>query len=66
MHTATLYRGERKIFDLLFCLLINFHDCGVAKQIQECQPKAHITHCHGYFLSLSEKDVTNNSHCEQY
>ena len=28
MHTATLYRGEGEIFEiLLFCLLINFHDC---------------------------------------
>ena len=34
---------------------------GVAKQIQECQPKAHITHCHGHFLGLSVKDATNNS-----
>ena len=34
---------------------------GVAKQIQECQPKAHITHCHGHCLSLSVKDATNNS-----
>ena len=34
---------------------------GVAKQIQECQPKAHITHCHGHCLSLSVKDPTNNS-----
>lgn len=34
---------------------------GVAKQKQECQPKAHITHCHGHCLSLSVKDATNNS-----
>ena len=28
MHTATLYRGEKEIFQtLLFCPLINLHDC---------------------------------------
>ena len=28
MHTATLYRGEGEILEiLLFCLLINFQDC---------------------------------------
>ena len=34
---------------------------GVAKKIQECQPKAHATHCHGHALSLSVKDATNHS-----
>ena len=34
---------------------------GVAKQIQECQSKAHITHCHGHCLALSVKDATKNS-----
>ena len=34
---------------------------GVAKKIQECQPKAHATHCHVHALSLSVKDATNHS-----
>ena len=33
---------------------------GVAKQIQECEPKALSTHCHGHSLSLSVKDATNH------
>ena len=33
---------------------------GVAKHIQECQPKAHPTHCHGHSLSLGVKDATKN------
>ena len=33
---------------------------GVAKRIQELQPKAHATHCHGHSLSLSVKDTTKN------
>ena len=33
---------------------------GVAKRIQELQPKAHPTHCHGHSLSLSVKDTTKN------
>ncbi|CAH3013798.1 unnamed protein product, partial [Porites evermanni] len=28
------------------------HKTGVAKRIQEVQPKAHATHCHGHSLSL--------------
>lgn len=35
---------------------------GVAKQIQDIQPKAHVTHCHGHSLSLSIKDTTK--HCK--
>ncbi|XP_028407434.1 zinc finger MYM-type protein 1-like [Dendronephthya gigantea] len=34
---------------------------GVAKQIQECEPKALPTHCHGHSLSLSVKDATSHS-----
>lgn len=33
---------------------------GVATKIQELQPKAYITHCHGHSLSLSVKDVTKS------
>ena len=33
---------------------------GVAKKIQECEPKALPTHCHGHSLSLGVKDATNN------
>ena len=33
---------------------------GVATRIQELQPKAFITHCHGHSLSLSIKDVTRS------
>lgn len=36
------------------------HKSGVAKRIQDLQPKAHATHCHGHSLSLSVKDTTNN------
>ncbi|KAJ8034361.1 hypothetical protein HOLleu_21159 [Holothuria leucospilota] len=31
---------------------------GVAKRIQETQPKAHPTHCHAHSLSLRVKDAT--------
>ena len=34
---------------------------GVATQHFAEQPKAHCTHCHAYFLSLSAKDVTKNT-----
>ena len=37
------------------------HKSGVAKQIREIQPKALETHCHGHALSLSVKDLTNQS-----
>ena len=33
------------------------HKTGVAKRIQDVQPKAHPTHCHGHSLSLSVKDT---------
>lgn len=33
---------------------------GVAKRIQEVQPKAHPTHCYAHSLSLSVKDMTSN------
>ena len=33
---------------------------GVAKQIQDVEPKAHATHCHAHSLSLSVKDTTSN------
>ena len=33
---------------------------GVARRIQDIQPKAHVTHCHGHSLSLSVKDATKN------
>ena len=33
---------------------------GVVKRIQDLQPKAHVTHCHGHSLSLSVKDTTKN------
>ena len=33
----------------------------VAIQIFAEQPKAHYTHCHAHFLSLSVKDVTRNT-----
>ena len=36
------------------------HKTGVAKRIQDVQPKAHSTHCHGHSLSLSEKDTVKN------
>ena len=36
------------------------HKSGVAKKIQDLQPKAHVTHCHGHSLSLSVKDTTKN------
>ena len=39
------------------------HKTGVAKRIQELQPKAYPTHCHGHSLSLSGvsvKDTTEN------
>jgi len=35
---------------------------GVATQIQQEQPKAIITHCHGHSLSLAVKDLTSS--CE--
>ena len=34
---------------------------GVAKKIQECEPKALSTHFHGFSLSLIVKDATNHS-----
>jgi hypothetical protein len=37
------------------------HKSGVAKKIREIQPKALETHCHGHTLSLSVKDMTNQS-----
>ena len=36
------------------------HKTGVAKRIQDLQPKAYPTHCHGHSLSLSVKDNTKN------
>ena len=33
---------------------------GVGKRIQDLQPKAYLTHCHGHSLSLSVKDTTKN------
>ena len=36
------------------------HKTGVAKRIQDVQPKAHPTHCHGHSLSLSVKDTVKN------
>ena len=36
------------------------HKTGVAKRIQEVQPNAHATHCHGHSLSLSVKDTVKN------
>ena len=33
------------------------HKTGVAKRIQDLQPKAYPTHCHGHSLSLSVKDT---------
>ena len=33
---------------------------GVAKRIQDLQPKADPTHCHGHSVSLSVKDITKN------
>ena len=34
------------------------HRTGVAKRIQDLQPKAYPTHCHGHSLSLSVKVTT--------
>ena len=36
------------------------HKTGAAKRIQDLQPKAYPTHCHGHSLSLSVKDTTKN------
>ena len=36
------------------------HKIGVAKRIQDLQPRAYPTHCHGHSLSLSVKDTTIN------
>ena len=36
------------------------HKTGVAKRIQDLQPKAYPTHCHAHSLSLSVKDTTKN------
>ena len=36
------------------------HKTGVAKRIQDLQPKAYPAHCHGHSLSLSVKDTTKN------
>ena len=33
------------------------HKTGVAKRIQDLQPKAYPTHCHGHSLSLSVRDT---------
>ena len=34
---------------------------GVAAQLKSIQPKAKETHCHGHYLNLSVKDVTQES-----
>ena len=39
------------------------HKTGIAKKIQEVQPKAHSTHCHGPSLSLSVKETVKNLSC---
>ena len=39
------------------------HNIGVAKRIQDLQPKAHPSHRHGYPLSLSVKAITKNCSC---
>ena len=36
------------------------HKTGVAKRIQDLQPKAYSTHCPRHSISLSVKDTTNN------
>ena len=36
------------------------HKTGVGKRIQDLQPKAYPTHCHGHSLNLSVKDTTKN------
>ena len=36
------------------------HKTAVAKGIQDLQPKAYPTHCHGHSLSLSVIDNTKN------
>ena len=36
------------------------HRTGVAKRIQDLQPKAYPTHCDGHSLSLSVKVTTKN------
>jgi len=36
------------------------HKTAAAKRIQDLQPKAYPTHCHGHSLSLSAKDTTKN------
>ena len=36
------------------------HKTCVAKRIQDVQPKAHPTHCHGHSLSLSVKETVKN------
>ena len=36
------------------------HETGVGKRIQDLQPKAYPTHCHGHSPSLSVKDTTKN------
>ena len=41
------------------------HRTGVAKRIQDLQPKAYPTHCHGHSLSLSVKDTTKTVSCYQ-
>ena len=42
------------------------HKTGVAKRIQDLQPKAYPTHCHGHSLSLSVKDTTKNCKLKSY
>lgn len=37
-----------------------FRPTGLAKRIQEVQPKAHPTHCYAHSLSFSVKDMTCN------
>ena len=36
------------------------HKTGVAKRIQDVQPKAYSTHCHGHSLNFSVKDTVKN------
>ena len=36
------------------------HKTGVAKRIQDLQPKGYVTHCRGHSLSPSVKDTTKN------
>lgn len=63
--------------DVISRLQLSLHDCrgqcydgasnmlgkksGVAKRIQDEQPKAHVTHCHCHSLSLGVKDTIKGS-----